>query len=88
MTASKHILHPVDELWYKDTSLAGARIVIYVRRCNASKKFYIEYELPNHIWSAKGLGVDNYTSFDPAKKKAIIVLEALRTQAIRVRNHR
>lgn len=88
MKLSEHVLHPTDELWYKDTSLEGARVVIYVRRCNASKKFYIEYELPNSIWSAKGLTASNYTSFNNAKKEAVIIMDTLRLQAIRARRHR
>lgn len=80
MKQIEHVLHPLDELWYKDTSVDCNCLVMYVRRCTESKKFYIEYELPKCVWSAKSANQLklNFSTYEQAKA------EALKTMSIMI----
>lgn len=77
MIASKHILHPVDELWYKDIS-EGANntrsIIMYVRRCQDTKKFYIEYTIGPLVFSSKSAVPRYKEMFDTFKDARIKAL--------------
>lgn len=76
---NNHILHPVDDLWYKDTSVEDHRLVMYVRRCIESRKFYVEYELPKCVWSAKDVKQfkPHYPTYEQAKAEALKIMSIL-----------
>ena len=86
MKLSEHVLHPLDDLWYKDTSVDNHYLVMYVRRCTESRKFYIEYEWPNGVWSAKSANQFklNFPAYEQAKAEALKAMSIMVAQVKRV----